>query len=272
MSQAHRAAARRRNFLAEAKGFAVSLIGEALTLAKTPTAIVAALLILPAAAFLTGMGIVVAYGEYHGHDLPDRLMLSRDNTFSERFEYVLTGAAALAMLLTWRRTGATAYMVFAVLFGWLTADNSLQLHERLGVLVGTVLRSGGFPAENARHFGEAAVMCGIGALLIGMIVWSLAGSGALHRLRATILLLLIGGTACFGVVVDAIDALVFAEGSAAQQVGAFVEDAGELWLLCLTVICALAVMVRSSGGSHDLAEAASDTGRPVFRTQAPPRP
>lgn len=272
MSQTHPAAARRRDFVAEAQDFAVSLSGEAIRLARTPAAIVAALLILPVAGFLTGMGIVVAYGEYHGHDLPDRLMLSRDNTISERFEYTLTGAATVAMLVTWRRTGAAVYGAFAVLFGWLTADNSLQLHEQLGGIVAPLLTLSGGAGDNAHHLGEAAVLVLVGVLLVGMIASALSRSADVHRLRAAALILLTGCAAFFGVVVDAVDALVLAEGSAAQQIGAFVEDAGELWLLCLSAILAMAIMFRPTDELRSRADAHANARRVTCRTQAPPRP
>ena len=227
-----------------------ALFDELGRLAKTPAAVCAALLILPIAGILTGMGVVVAYGEYLGHDLPDRLMLNKENGISEHFEYVLTGVGALAMLLTWQRTRASVYLVFAIFFVWLTADNSLQLHERLGTVMAPALRASGGPIDGSNHYGEAIVLLSLGALLVSMTALFLPRCAEVHRLRAAALLMLIGCTAAFGVGLDAVDALVFTHGSAAQHNGQFVEDASELWLLCVMTIFALTILFRSLGEPH----------------------
>lgn len=250
VSQTFTLAADRRSAHGWLRTSASTLFDELIQLAKTPAAVCAALLILPIAGILTGMGVVVAYAEYLGQDLPDRLMLNKEKGISEHFEYILTGISALAMLLTWQRTRASVYLVFAMFFGWLTADNSLQLHERAGTMIAPALRTLGGPTTGSNHYGEAIVLLAVGALLVGMTVLSLARCAEVHRIRAAALLLLTGCTAVFGVGLDIVDALVFAHGSAAQHVGHFVEDAGELWLLCATAIVAQTILFRSLGEAH----------------------
>lgn len=220
---------------------------ETMTLLLSPAGASAALLILPPAGLLTGMGMVTAYGEFHGLDLPDRLLLHQDGGYSEIFEYFLTGSSALAMLAVWHRTRIAAYMVLALFFGWLTADNSLQMHENAGVWLAAAARSTGLAATHANHYGEALFMTFYAGLLCGALWVTRTIGPGVHRARV---LLVVGVLACasfFGLAVDLLDSVVLQPGTAPHALGTFVEDAGEFWSFNLAAVIVWAICARTMG-------------------------
>lgn len=224
---------------------------QAVRLAQSRPAAYAALPIFTAAGFLTGMGLVTAYGEAQGLDLPDRLLLTKDGSWSEKFEYLLTAISCIAMVLTWRKAGSSVYLVLAIMFAWLTIDNSLELHERVGGWLAPAITWPGSSPGHAQHYGELLLFAGVGlASLLGLAL-ALMTAAPWHQQRTALLIILIGAAAVFGVGVDALDALLLGSMPQAQQIGTFIEDAGELWMLCIIAVFSIAILCQTIKGEEE---------------------
>lgn len=216
---------------------------ESIRLLHSRPALYSALIILPIAALLTGMGAATAYGEFHGADLPDRLLLTQDGGYSEWFEYLLTGTAGLAMLSAWSKTRIRAYLVLAVLFLFLTADNSLTIHENFGLWIAPSLEATGL-IPNPRHYAEFAFMLLFGLVMLNVIVAAVKASEEQHRNRVLMIVALIACAAGFGVGLDMIDTIILTPGTTAVAISIFVEDAGELWCFSAIAVGAIAIFAQ----------------------------
>lgn len=252
---------------------AALILAETARLSRSRATLYVALLILPIAALLTGMGVVAAYDEFSGRLPPSQLLLTQDGGFGERFEYIMTAAAALAMLFAWSKTHNRAYLALAALFGWLTADNSQSLHERIGLWLAPELEQAGIGSEHANHYGELAFMLLLGLLVVNVVVAALKTADQRHRARALVLVILVMCAAGFGVGVDMIDALVLEKGTATYATSRFVEDAGELWCFSLIAIFSIAILVltmREASQQQAAARLALDQQNAQRATATPP--
>ena len=199
----------------------------------------AALLILPYAGRLAGLDIAARYGEVTGAALPYQFFLSQDLGFGEYLEYALMLAVAAMLFLLWRGERASpVYLVFALLFVVLAADNAFEVHERFGFWIAPWMPRG-LPIE-PHHLGEPVFFAVIGALWLTGMALALRASRVRAVVHALILTACIGATAFFGVVVDEI--VVFGEHTAAMtQIEAFIEDGGEFAMIILSFLLTTAI-------------------------------
>ncbi|MFN3725860.1 MAG: hypothetical protein ACK4SZ_06105 [Allosphingosinicella sp.] len=200
--------------------------------------LVALVLILPWAAFLVGLDAAYIYGRIEGDPLPWQLHLSEEGAFAEWFEYALTLSAATCMAQLWRRERAPAFAAAAATFLWLTLDNALALHEAAGVVLAPMLR--GFAVDHAADLGELVVFAAAAFAIILVLSAALRASerGASAQVLCVLLPVAVG--AGFGVAMDFL--AHFASDALAARLGFdFVEDAGELAMLCLAAAFAFAV-------------------------------
>ena len=199
----------------------------------------AALLILPYAGVLVGLDVAARYGEVTGAYLPAQFMLSQDLSFGEYLEYALMLATAALLFLLWRGEKASpVYLVFAVLFVVLTADNAFEVHEKFGFWIAPLMPQG-LPIE-PHHLGEPVLFALIGLLWLAGMTHALRASRPRATVHALILTGCIGATAFFGIVVDEI--VVFgAHTEAMTQIQAFVEDGGEFAMIILTFLLTTAI-------------------------------
>ncbi|HEY0324380.1 MAG TPA: hypothetical protein VGC46_00195 [Allosphingosinicella sp.] len=205
--------------------------------------LVALVLILPCAAFLVGLDVAYIYGRIEGDPLPWQLHLSEEGAFAEWFEYALTLSAAAWMLQLWRRERAPAFAAAAATFLWLTLDNALALHEAAGAALAPMLSA--VAGDHSADLGELMVFTLAAILIVLMLITALRGSerGASARVLCVMLPVAIG--AGFGVAMDF--AGHFASDAIATRMGFdFVEDAGELAMLCIATALATAVRFNAS--------------------------
>ncbi|RXZ64401.1 hypothetical protein [Pelagerythrobacter rhizovicinus] len=218
----------------------------------------AALFLLPYAGVLVGLDVAAHYGELTDAHLPVQFFLASDGGFGEWLEYALTFAVAAMLFVMWRWDGASVYLANALLFAWLTLDNSIEIHERFGHAFESWFGGWPLPVE-PNDIGEASLFLAIG------LVWLIGLSISLHhaRLRAAVESLILAGcvaaAAFFGVVVD----LVVVWGPHTQamiEVETFIEDGGEFAMICITFLIAVAlfdVARRRRGAGAHLPEIAS---------------
>lgn len=214
----------------------------------------AALLILPYAGVLIGLDIAARYAALDGFELPFQFFLSQDLGFGEYLEYALMSAMAVMLFLLWRDERSPIYLVNALLFSALTADNAFEAHEKFGFWIAPLMPQD-LPIE-PHHLGEPLLFLAIGlAWLVG-----LAYSLRLSVLRPVINSLIISGcvgmTAFFGIVVDA--AVVYGPHTVQLlEIETFIEDGGEFVMIVVTFLLTVAMFdverrakAASAGGTE----------------------
>ena len=200
--------------------------------------LLALVLILPGAAFLVGLEAAYIYGRIEGDPLPWQLHLSEEGAFAEWFEYALTLTAAIWMIQMWRRERAPGFAAAAGTFLWLTLDNGLALHEAAGVALAPLVSA--FAGEHAADLGELMVFIAVALAIVLLLAAALRASerGAAARVLCVLLPVAVG--AGFGVAMDFVSH--FAADAPAARLGFdFLEDGGELAMLCVAAALASAV-------------------------------
>lgn len=228
-----------------------AVIAECRNQAWSRAFLLALVFILPCAAFLVGLDAAYIYGRIEGDPLPWQLHLSEEGAFAEWFEYALTLAAAICMIQLWRRERAPAFAAAAGTFLWLTLDNALALHEAAGAALAPMLSA--VAGEHSADLGELMVFAAAALGIVAMLRAAIRASerGAAARVLCVLLPVALG--AGFGVAMDF--AAHFASDALAARLGFdFVEDAGELAMLCLAA--AFATAVRFNAPAHHRAEGA----------------
>ena len=204
--------------------------------------LLALVVILPCAAFLVGLDAAYIYGRIDGEVLPWQLNLSEEGAIAEWFEYALTGAATWWMARLWLRKRAPAFLGAASTFAWLTLDNGLGLHEAMGATLAPLLA--GFAGERSADLGELIVFSLVALALATILAVAIRASASTARAPVLCVLAPVAIGAGFGVAMDFVSHLV--DGSRALGLLLdFVEDGGELTMLCLAAAFAASVRFNS---------------------------
>ncbi|USA39556.1 hypothetical protein [Pelagerythrobacter marinus] len=200
---------------------------------------IAALLLLPYAGVLVGLDVAAHYGRLTEAHLPVQFFLSSDGGFGEWLEYSLTMAVSAMLFVTWLWEGASVYLANALLFAWLTLDNSAELHERFGHAFAHWFEGWPLPV-GANDIGEASLFLAIGAVWIAALLVSLHHARLRAAIESVILAGCIAAAAFFGVVMDLV--VVWGDRTPAmREFATFVEDGGEFAMICIAFLVALAL-------------------------------
>lgn len=197
-----------------------------------------AFFLLPYAGAIAGMDVAAHYGSVTNVLLPTQMYLSEDGGFGEYLEYSLTAATAVMLYLMWLWDRAALYLVNALLFAYLTADNSLQFHERFGHWIAPAMPQGlPLPANDC---GEMLLFATIGALWIAALALALVRAQARPAAHALILAAGVAGAAFFGVIADAVTS--WGDKSAYWiAFDAWLEDGGEFVMIIATFLACCAM-------------------------------
>ena len=200
--------------------------------------LVALVLVLPCAAFLLGLDAAYIYGRIDGEILPWQLNLSEEGAIAEWFEYALTLTAAAWMTQLWWRERASAFAAAAAAFLWLTLDNALALHEAAGAALAPTLS--GIAGERGSDLGELIIFVGAAVAIVVLLSAAIRASAPNAAARVLCVMVPVAVGAGFGVAMDF--AAHFVANSHAAGLGFdFVEDSGELVMLCVATAFATAV-------------------------------
>jgi hypothetical protein len=215
----------------------------------------AALLILPYAGVLVGLDVAARYGALTSAELPFQFKLSQDLGFGEYLEYSLMLAMSAMLLLLWRRDRSPIYLVNALLFAVLSADNALELHEKFGFWVAPMMPQN-LPIE-PHHLGEPVMFLGIGVVWLAGLALSLRASRIRPVINSLLITGCIGVTAFFGIVVD--EMVVYGPHTDAMiEIEAFIEDGGEFAMIVIAFLLTVAMfdVERRRAAAIDSAEQA----------------
>jgi len=209
-------------------------------LLRSPSLIAAALIVLPYAGVLFGLGVAAHYGALTNADLPVQFYLASDGGFGEWFEYSLTVSITVLLLLLWRKDRDWAYLANAMLFIWVTLDNSLEIHEQSGKWLAPLFENWHALPVGANDIGEAAMFLAIGLIWLSGLAISLKNARLRPALFSILLAACIAGAAAFGVIVDM--AVVWGRQTPVHhEVATFIEDGGEFVMICLSFFLTVAI-------------------------------
>jgi len=170
--------------------------------------------------------------------LSDRFSLANEASAGELYQNGKELAlAAIGIALAMTRSDRL-YTCWAVLFIYLFLDDTFEIHERMGDVIGHRLADGPVFGLYPEHFGELVFAGLIGTLFLTALAaaW-LTGTRAARRFS----LLLVGAVAAlaaFGVVADTLQVLVDRRSPWHYRLG-IVDDGGELVMITVMLWIAL---------------------------------
>lgn len=155
-----------------------------------------------------------------------RFSIETDRGYAEIFQYLKEYWSAL--LLGWivLKKRSYAYLSWCLLFLYLLLDDSIGIHERVGILLGQQLGVSTILGIAASDFGEIVVSVSVAFLLIVSIAVAYRFGDRLFRKFSRNLIVMLFALAMFGVIVDLIHSLVST--SALNSLFGFLEDGGEM--------------------------------------------
>jgi hypothetical protein len=201
-------------------------------LLRSPALRLSLICVIPYACVLVGLDVAAHYGDATGAALPVQFFMSQDGSFGEFLEYSLTTASAVLLFLLWLRSRGLVFLTSALLFVWLTLDNWVQIHEQVGLVLGTMLPViEGLPIQ-PHHLAETAVFGVVGLVwLTGMAV-AMRQADKRAAIYGALIALCIAAAAVFGVAVDLVTSWGD-HGPALLNILAFIEDEGEFAMIIL---------------------------------------
>lgn len=197
-----------------------------------------AFFLLPYAGVLLGLDIAAHYGAVTQAPLPAQFFISKDEGFGEYLEYALLAATAVMLALLWRRSGAGIYLVNALLFAYLTADDSLQFHERFGHMVAPAMPQGTPLPPN--DYGEVLLFGLVGVMWLVSLLFALRRADLRPATHALILAVGVVGAGFFGILADAVTSWGH-KSQALIEFEAWFEDGGEFLMIIATFLAAVAI-------------------------------
>lgn len=208
-------------------------------IARSRSLWVAALFLFPYAGVLVGLDVAAHYGAVTDAHLPVQFFFAADGGFGEWFEYSLTFSVAVMLFMTWRWERASTHLANALLFAWLTLDNSVQIHERFGHAFAGAFAGWPLPVK-PNDIGEASLFLAIGVFWLAALFATLRNARLRPAVEALILAGCVAIAAFFGVIVDMI--VVWGPHTRAMiEVETFIEDGGEFAMICIAFLAAVAL-------------------------------
>ena len=173
--------------------------------------------------------------------LSEKFDITQEGGYGELFQYVKEFWCTILLLLVARQVRSAAYLVWALFFGFLLADDMLQIHEKGGELIAAHLNFVSGLGLRARDLGELTVTFAVAIVLflaLGLTYWH--GAARFRRVSIDLLLLLLG-LAFFGIAMDMLHVMIYNVeqlGNLASTLGeaiGLIEDGGEMLVMSLMV-------------------------------------
>ena len=160
--------------------------------------------LFPALILITiGFIIVHLFHTYNGVPASDMFDLEIDNSFSELFLYLQELAIVVLLYWMYRHTDNLLYLAWGFIFAYVLLDDSLLIHERIGVWMVDRFDVQNNYGVRGRDITEVIVQLAFGIPLVGFMAWThfFRGDTAAKRI-SIILFLLLGLLVSFAIVLD----------------------------------------------------------------------
>jgi hypothetical protein len=166
---------------------------------------------------------------------PTNFDITKDRGYPEMFLYAQEALIVLLMAMVTIRNRSVLYLCWSLLFLYLLIDDSLMIHETLGVVVAEELGFSSWLGLRPEDFGELAVWASFGSapvLVIAMLQIICSGHRAAKWSRY--LLIMLAALVLTGGVFDMLH-LMFADHPLLKRLFIVVEDGGEMAVWSATV-------------------------------------
>lgn len=180
--------------------------------------------------------------------IPAAFNIARDGSLAELLGYAKWLAIALLLAQAWRRSGIPLLLALACAFLLALADDSLQMHERLGAWLAAALALPAWADLRPQDLGELAAFAAMGLALLLVLVPAALRTARADWPLALPTLALIAALATVGVGVDFLHNLAAGLPYGAQALD-LVEDGGEM-MLASAALAHAALLPRLAGAGR----------------------
>ena len=179
---------------------------------------------------------VIKYLElpYNGFFVSDFMSISGDWEMGEIYKYIKELTIVIIIFLLYKKRPSLTFISWGVLYGYVLLDDSMQIHERFGEifedipdLIPSILSN--------QSLGELGASIIFGSIIFIGIFYGLFKSSPQDRIYTEIVIGLFGLLAFFSIGID-IFVSGFFSGYHARTIIHFIEDAGELFAITLTLL------------------------------------
>lgn len=166
--------------------------------------------------------------------------LSEERGYSEIFEYIQLAWIAIAFGFYFIKTSSKIYFFWSILFFYLLLDDSLQIHEDVGLYLKNIFHFKDAFNLRSHDFGEMIVYITSGVLFLSAIVFYYRKSNYKARAISNNILFLLASFVLFGFGIDMLGNIiykVFEITNEASLISIFieiVEDGGEMFVIGIT--------------------------------------
>jgi hypothetical protein len=180
--------------------------------------------------------------------IPVLLNIAFDYSLGEYFGYAKWAVIIAILCIVSRRAGNPALLACAGLFTIMLADDSLQIHEKLGEMAVNTDWTSGTSWANGQTIGELAVWAALAGLLLPVVLFGFLKTKRMHWVPAFRFLGLIALFAVFGGLIDALHQPV-AGLPFGPQLADLLEDGGEMIVASMIVAHAVALRHATATGT-----------------------
>lgn len=198
---------------------------------------------------LISLHIASGFFRYFGDltSIPYQLDIRRPWGLGSLYTFGKWAFLCVLLLLIWQRTWQRIFLSLFIVFLIVLADDSLEIHERLGSSLKETLGYSHAYGLRAQDFGELTVWAAIGALCLVIFVYGYLKSSNFARGISHVFLLGIGATAIFGIGFDMFDIMV-----------------SRLWSSSFAIILEFGLQVIEDGGEMIMASLMSAYAYALF--------
>lgn len=172
--------------------------------------------------------------------LDSRFFITMDRGYAEIYQYLKLLGIVFCMRLLFIRNRSPIYLGWLYIFLLVLADDAIQIHERLGIGLGRLLRFQPLLGLRPQDFGELLVFSAYALLILAIVVTSYRKErNSTHKVASAGLFVLLLLLMLFSVVVDALH--IAANSLSSPQINPaelnlifeILEDGGELVVVSL---------------------------------------
>jgi hypothetical protein len=175
----------------------------------------------------------------------ERWSIARDRGYGEMFQYLKYAGIVFALGQLFRKTRLPVLLLWIGVYGFLLLDDSMRIHERIGLDLVAWAHLADFGGLRGRDWGELIYAAIGGAFLMPVLVLAYIRSSQAARAISVNMAILLAALLLFAVGGDAIHRLLST--TALDDMATIIEDGGEM--LALSVTCFYVARFSRDGGA-----------------------
>lgn len=172
--------------------------------------------------------------------------LQKERGYSDIFQYIKEYWSALLLLFLAIKSRSILYLMWSLLFWYLFLDDTIQIHERLGLFISIKLSFTNMFYLRAVDFGELIVSALAGLIFLTAIGITYRFGNRLDKEVSKYLIKLLFALGFFGIILDMFHIMI--QGFKIYYLKALIavaEDGGELVIMSLIVCLLFSVTLQS---------------------------